>query len=412
MSEEGSASFEAWLDGFARGLSSEAEVQAFVDKVDDAITGQIPEIAADPVLTEDLHSSTRHQWLSFVSMLPQPQHRLVLPVQAADLARSVARRGQDLGVLLKIYRAAHSGVFGYIAQVVDSLDEKAPPRDQVLKFFWSRADQWIDDSIEALIETFYEERQEQHEGVMARRAELIETILEGGKVSVDQASETLGHALLQWQSAFVLWADQAGVDTTDRLLATANDLSQALEGSRPLIRVAGSRDLWCWVATPTKPDPAALTKVAASLPDRGIRVAAGVPTPGLSGFRTCHEEARAAQHLCVSAVRVPTFVEYSDVELLCLAADNADLLRRMVTREIGELCGADKNLAMVRETALTFLTNRMNVEATADKLFVHKNTVRYRLNRAEELLGHPLTERAAHVELALRYVSLFGPPNG
>lgn len=58
---------------------------------------------------------------------------------------------------------------------------------------------------------------------------------------------------------------------------------------------------------------------------------------------------------------------------------------------------------------LAYLTTR-SVEAVADRLFVHKNTVRYRIARAEELLGHPLTERAAHLALALRYVALFGPP--
>jgi DNA-binding PucR family transcriptional regulator len=63
----------------------------------------------------------------------------------------------------------------------------------------------------------------------------------------------------------------------------------------------------------------------------------------------------------------------------------------------------------VRETVLAHLTT-LNVEATADRLFVHKNTVRYRIAKAEELLGHPLSERSTQVELALRWVSLFGSP--
>ena len=56
---------------------------------------------------------------------------------------------------------------------------------------------------------------------------------------------------------------------------------------------------------------------------------------------------------------------------------------------------------------MCYLTNGANVEAVASELFVHRNTVRYRLNRAEELMGHRIT-RIGDVELALRYVELFG----
>lgn len=82
----------------------------------------------------------------------------------------------------------------------------------------------------------------------------------------------------------------------------------------------------------------------------------------------------------------------------------------MVLREVGGLCGTDKNLAQLRDTVLAYFSNSHNVEATAEQLFVHKNTVRYRLTRAEKILGHPLTDRTAKVELALRYIAAFGLP--
>jgi DNA-binding PucR family transcriptional regulator len=106
-------------------------------------------------------------------------------------------------------------------------------------------------------------------------------------------------------------------------------------------------------------------------------------------------------------------VAYRDVEMLSLAMENEELLRRMVEREIGPMYAdpsAERNLAPIRETVLAFLTNRLNVEATADQLFVHKNTVRYRLARAEEVLGRPLSQRPAQLELSLRYLAWFGPP--
>jgi DNA-binding PucR family transcriptional regulator len=49
-------------------------------------------------------------------------------------------------------------------------------------------------------------------------------------------------------------------------------------------------------------------------------------------------------------------------------------------------------------------TRRADVDMAASELIVHKNTIRYRLAQAEELIGHPLSERRAHLELALRYL--------
>ena len=104
----------------------------------------------------------------------------------------------------------------------------------------------------------------------------------------------------------------------------------------------------------------------------------------------------------------PRIVRYDEVELLCLAHAESESFRRMVLRELGPLAGGASGIAHTRETLLCYLTNGSNVEAVASELFVHRNTVRYRLNRAEELMGHRITERIGHVELALRYVDLFG----
>jgi len=108
-------------------------------------------------------------------------------------------------------------------------------------------------------------------------------------------------------------------------------------------------------------------------------------------------------------VRLHVLVDVGDVSRLleCLVKDDEERMRRLVRRELGDLGRDDRKLALVRETALAFMTSGYSVEATAERLFVHKNTVRYRHARAKELLGHPLTERTAQVELALRFVDHF-----
>ncbi|MFE5195791.1 PucR family transcriptional regulator [Streptomyces sp. NPDC057651] len=400
----------AWIRGFAEEAVTDSVVAAFVRKVDDRVMEQIPTIATDPMLSEILHGSTRSQWRSFVTNLTS-EHQFALPGPAADLARSLARRGTDLGVLLKVYRAAHHSVFAFFTEVTDTLDESAPPRDEALKYMWSRAEQWMNDSVESLIETFYEERQQLLEGALLRRTRLVEDILRGSPTDIDQASTELSHPLAQWQSAFIAWtANPDAADATDRVLHIANRVARELNAPRALTVMAGSRDWWFWVATPTRPELGSIADLEASLEKWQIRLSAGSPSRGVQGFRSGHAEAKAAQRVGLSAVTPRAVTEFSDVELLCLVADRPEMTRRMVLREVGGLCGTDKNLAQLRDTVLAYFSNSHNVEATAEQLFVHKNTVRYRLTRAEKILGHPLTDRTAKVELALRYIAAFGLP--
>lgn len=59
--------------------------------------------------------------------------------------------------------------------------------------------------------------------------------------------------------------------------------------------------------------------------------------------------------------------------------------------------------AALRDTALAYLANDLDVAATAAALFLHPNSVRYRLRRIEELLGGPVNSPAiiANLYLAL-----------
>jgi DNA-binding PucR family transcriptional regulator len=56
-----------------------------------------------------------------------------------------------------------------------------------------------------------------------------------------------------------------------------------------------------------------------------------------------------------------------------------------------------------------FLQENGSYKATAERLTLHKNTVQYRVRRAEESLGHPARENRLHVELALFASRWLGP---
>ena len=55
------------------------------------------------------------------------------------------------------------------------------------------------------------------------------------------------------------------------------------------------------------------------------------------------------------------------------------------------------------ETVVVFLAVDQDVRRTAQRLFVHPNTIRYRLRKVEHILGEPLTSARAVANLYLAF---------
>ena len=78
-----------------------------------------------------------------------------------------------------------------------------------------------------------------------------------------------------------------------------------------------------------------------------------------------------------------------------------ELLRAWVTETLGALAGDDEHNARLRDTLRVFLEENGSYKATAERLTLHKNTVQYRVRRAEESLARPVDQDRLRVELAL-----------
>jgi DNA-binding PucR family transcriptional regulator len=88
---------------------------------------------------------------------------------------------------------------------------------------------------------------------------------------------------------------------------------------------------------------------------------------------------------------------------------SAELLRAWVFRTLADLATDDEHQARLRETLLAFLQSGGSYKATAEQLVLHKNTVQYRIRKAEESLGRPVGDGRHDVELALLASHWLGP---
>jgi DNA-binding PucR family transcriptional regulator len=136
--------------------------------------------------------------------------------------------------------------------------------------------------------------------------------------------------------------------------------------------------------------------------EAGVRFAIGAVGSGIPGFRRTHQQALGAYAVALAAGAAGrAMTSFSDVAPLALMSGSIDLVRTWVIEILGELATDDGHNATLRETLRVFLQENGSFKATAERLVLHKNTVQYRIRKAEESLGHPIAENRLNVELAL-----------
>ncbi len=128
----------------------------------------------------------------------------------------------------------------------------------------------------------------------------------------------------------------------------------------------------------------------------------GEPGRNFEGFCRSHEQAVSARSVAVAAggehAQVTPFAEVAAIASLCL---DLAATRAWIRETLGELAVDTVRNAGLRETARVFLATNGSFIATADQLFLHRNTAQYRVRQAEEVRGRSLRERRLDVELAL-----------
>ncbi|GAB2527553.1 PucR family transcriptional regulator [Nocardia heshunensis] len=400
-----SAEIRQWIADFVAETLPAATLEQVVTRLDNAIITRIPELR-DRDMRRDLAASSRAHAVAVLSGLTQDRFDYPVPEEAHAFARTVARRGYDVRLLLRVYHLGQEAVIDYMTEVLEQ--RQLPPdieRSVLLRLF-DRTTRWVSTSVETLTDTYMAERERGLRAAFTQRAEIVRALLDGSDVDAETASAGLGYRLTQRHVALVLWTDEAAgeaVGLLDRIVAR---YAAALGNGSLLTVPSGASALWAWIGVDGDlPDPA---DPAWSV-DAPVRVAVGLPAAHTAGFRGSHREAVAARHVAERArPNLPRVLPYSEVEVAYLAGADETAMRALVDRELGALAAADPQSARLRETLHAYLRVRRSPDAAAKLLGVHKNTVRYRIQRIEELLGHSLDQRGARLEIALECVAIYG----
>ena len=143
-------------------------------------------------------------------------------------------------------------------------------------------------------------------------------------------------------------------------------------------------------------------------PPADVRVALGEPGWGLTGFRSSHIEATHARRVvALSRSHGDTLTRYRDVAVAALASVDHEQAASFVTRVLGPLAADDDEATYrVAMTLAVYLQENRSPARAAQRLTVHPNTVTYRVNQAESILGRSVDADAVQVSVALALLPL------
>lgn len=348
----------------------------------------------------DRHMSKAHllHWLSATLQNPGARVGPCVDPEVLQFARDLVRRGLDMHDLGSWRGGQHGAwelwVDGCFAATAD-VDELR----EVMKVSERSMATFIDDSIAALDEYVERERADLARGASAERHATVQLLLEGAPIGRARAESRLGYALTGSHVAAIIWSNSA--DAAAGLDAAAEAVMRMCGAARRLTLNASAAALWVWVPADTV--PSAEVAEAALADHAAIHVAFGRSGRDLDGFRRSHLDAAAAQRLLARLGSVRPVVRYEDVALVSVLTADMAQADQFVTDTLGDLATADP---VLRQTVLTYVQERFNGSAAAERMFTHRNTIERRLARADQLLPAPLADNAASVVAALMLVEL------
>lgn len=362
----------------------------------------IPELRGDDAIQELMVASTAANLSVMFDALRYgiPVARIEVPAPAAAYAQRLAQRGLPLEALLRAYRLGDHRFIQWFLQRLghhaSSEEELVAATSETVAF----TVEYVDRISEALIDIYRDERKLWGQRTETARAAQIRAVIHDDTLDEATAEIMSGHVMRNWHVGIVAWVPMDDPDAVRHI----EEAAQALRviGGADMLAVPGDdHTLWCWMssATSVPADRDAFTRVIARCP--AARIAVGEPARGLAGFRTTHREALRAQTVAEAASPGAAVTSYAQVQLTALLAENLDDLRSWVARTLGDLARDDDAMARLRETVRIFLETGGSFSEAAKRLHVHRNTVHYRMKRADEVRGRPMSEDRIYVEVAL-----------
>ena len=392
-----------------------AEVTGLIQQM---LVTEIADLRGDPQLLQLLRDSVDGNVATVFSAIRHaiPIEKVELPTAALEHARRLAQRGVTVNALVRAYRLGHKAVLDAVLDEIGASDLEPQLSLAVFRQISEITFGYIDWITQQVISTYQSERDRWMENRNSLRALRVRELLGGADLDIDSVTTAIRYPLRRIHVSIVAWCDDHD-DGGDDLASMERFVQQVAESAGAhesslfisVDRLTG----WAWIPLSADAAPTAVDRICAFAAARtdAPRIAVGNPLPGVEGFRRSHEQAQDARTVAIaSGSDAHRVVAATDPGLssAALLSSNLGPARVWVAEVLGPLASCTDNDERLRETLRVFLRTGSSFKAAAEELHLHFNSVKYRVQRAIERRGRPISDDRLDIEIALLLCHWYG----
>jgi DNA-binding PucR family transcriptional regulator len=343
-----------------------------------------------------------------------PIEKVELPTAAVEHARRLAQRGTTVNALVRAYRLGHKALLdAVLVEIgVSGLDPQLSLAvfRQISEVTFGYID-WITQQV---VITYQVERDRWMENQNSLRALRVRELLDGADLDVDAVTTAIRYPLRRTHLAVVAWRDDDDADDLAPMERFVDQLAEAVGAPESSLYISVDRVTgWAWIPMPADAAPGAVARLRAFAAARADapRIALGNPLPDVEGFRRSHQQAQEAHVVAIASgsnARRITAASDPGLAAAALMGSNLESARVWVAELLGPLACGTENDERLRETLRVFLRAGSSFKAAAEELHLHANSVKYRVHRAIDRRGRPISDDRLDVEVALLLCHWYG----
>lgn len=385
--------------------------------VQQMLVTEIAELGDDAQLMDLLHDSVEGNIDTVFSAIRHgiPIERVEPPTAALEQARRLAQRGVSVNALVRAYRLGHKAVLNVVRDEVRASNLESQLSLDVFGDISETTFGYIDWITQQVLSTYQGERDRWTENRNSMRALRVRDVLSGDETDVDAMTTAIRYPLRRIHLSMMVWCNEtADGDELALMERFVRQLAQSI-GAResslfiPVDRLTGSA--WIPLAPAAASTAVARVRAFADARTDAPLIAIGNPLPGVKGFRRSHVQAQGARAVAIASgsnARQVTAASDSGLSVAALLGDNVDAASSWIGEVLGPLAAPTESDERLRETLRVFLRAGSSFKAAAEELHLHVNSVKYRIRRAIERRGRPITDDRIDVEVALLLCHWFG----